>query len=74
MAIKGICDNFKPVDGKYNSRAEQKVLEASYCYNKETRQIVVFNKETADLITAGKYKEKAFGRFNTTKTLDKNSW
>jgi hypothetical protein len=69
MAIKGICDDFKPVDGTYNSSGEQKVIEAYYCYNTETRQIVAFNKKTGDLITAGKYRSGAFNRFVDTMDL-----
>lgn len=69
MAIKNMCDHAEHSDGKFNSRGEQKIYETSYSYNKSTRQVAVFNKETGDIITAGKYSSKAFTRFLETMDL-----
>ena len=71
MAVKKMCDHSKSSDGKYSSRGEQKIHETSYFYNEITRQVAGFNKETGDLITAGKYSPKAFDRFLDTKHLGK---
>ncbi len=69
MAVKNMCDNSKQSDGKFSSRAEQKIHQTTYSYNKITRQIAGFNKKTGDLITAGKYSPRAFDRFLDTKHL-----
>ena len=57
------------LEGTYSSKAEQKIHETSYSYNESTRQIAGFNKETGDIITAGKYSPRAFDRFLDTKHL-----
>ena len=71
MAVKNMYDHAEAehCDGKFSSRGEQKIHETSYSYNKSTRQIAVFNKETGDIITAGKYSPRKFDRFLDTKHL-----
>ena len=69
MAVKNMYDHAEHCDGKFSSRGEQKIHETSYSYNESTRQIAGFNKETGDIITAGKYSPRAFDRFLDTKHL-----
>lgn len=69
MAVKNMYDHAEHCDGKFSSRGEQKIHETSYSYNEITRQIAGFNKETGDIITAGKYSPRAFDRFLDTKHL-----
>jgi len=69
MAVKNMYDHAEHFDGKFRSRGEQKIHETSYSYNESTRQIAGFNKETGDIITAGKYSPRAFDRFLDTKHL-----
>ena len=69
MAVKNMYDHAEHFDGKFSSRGEQKIHETSYCYNESTRQVAGFNKETGDIITAGKYSPRAFDRFLDTKHL-----
>jgi hypothetical protein len=69
MAVKELCDHSKHFDGKYSSRGEQKIHDVSYRFNENTRQVAGFNKETGDLITAGKFKPQAFGLFLDTMHL-----
>jgi hypothetical protein len=69
MAVKNMYDHAEHCDGKFSSRGEQKIHETSYSYNETTRQIAGFDKETGDIITAGKYKTPAFDRFLDTKHL-----
>jgi hypothetical protein len=69
MAVKNMYDHAEHFDGKFSSRGEQKIHETSYSYNESTRQVAGFNKETGDIITAGKYSPRAFDRFLDTKHL-----
>jgi hypothetical protein len=69
MAVKNMCDHSEHSDGKFSSRGEQKIHETSYSYNESTRQVAGFNKETGDIITAGKYSPRAFARFLETMHL-----
>ena len=69
MAVKNMYDHAEHFDGKFSSRGEQKIRETSYCYNERTRQVAGFNKETGDIITAGKYNPRAFDLFLDTKHL-----
>ena len=69
MAVKNMHDHAEHFDGKFSSRGEQKIHETSYSYNESTRQVAGFNKETGDIITAGKYSPRAFDRFLDTKHL-----
>jgi hypothetical protein len=69
MAVKNMCDHSQHSDGKFSSRGEQKIHQVTYCYNEGTRQVVGFNKETGELITAGKYSPRAFNRFLDTMHL-----
>jgi len=69
MAVKNMYDHAEHFDGKFRSRGEQKIHETSYSYNESTRQVAGFNKETGDIITAGKYSPRAFERFLDTKHL-----
>lgn len=43
MAVKNMCDHSKHSDGKFSSKGEQKIHEASYCYNESTRQVVKYS-------------------------------
>ena len=67
--VKDMCDNAEHFDGTYGSRGEQKIHKTSCYYNRATRQVAVFNKETGDVITAGKYNPGAFDRFLDIKHL-----
>jgi hypothetical protein len=69
MAVKNMCDHSQHSDGKFSSRGEQKIHQVTYCYNEDTRQVAGFNKETGELITAGKYSPRAFNRFLDTMHL-----
>ena len=69
MAVKNMYDHAEHFDGRFSSRGEQKIHETSYSYNESTRQVAGFNKETGDIITAGKYSPRAFDRFLNTKHL-----
>ena len=69
MAVKNMYDHAEHFDGKFSSRGEQKIHETSYSYNESTRQVAGFNKETGDIITAGKDSPRAFDRFLDTKHL-----
>ena len=69
MAVKNMCNHYQHSDGEFSSRGEQKIHQASYFYNESTRQVAGFNKETGDLITAGKYSPRAFDRFLNTMHL-----
>lgn len=70
MAVKNMYDHAEHCDGKFSSRGEQKIHETSYSYNESTRQIAGFNKETGDIITAGKYSPRAFDRFFDFESLN----
>jgi len=69
MAVKNMCDHSEHSDGKFSSRGEQKIHDTSYSYNRTTRQVAGFNKETGDIITAGKYRPQYFDRFLETMHL-----
>jgi hypothetical protein len=69
MAVKNMCDHSQHSDGRFSSRGEQKIHPVTYCYNESTRQVAGFNKETGELITAGKYSPRAFDRFLDTMHL-----
>ena len=71
MAVKNMCENpnSRRFDGEYSSRGEEKTHDAFYCCNKYTRQVAAFNKETRDIITAGKYNLRAYNRFVDTRHL-----
>lgn len=69
MAVKNMYDHAEHFDGKFRSRGEQKIHETSYFYNETTRQVAEFNKETVDILTAGKYSPKELNRFLDTKHL-----
>ena len=68
-AVKNLHDDAEHCDGKFSSRGEQKIHETSFSYHRISRHIVEFNKETGDVITAGKYRSSAFDRFLDTKHL-----
>ena len=69
-ALKEFCQNStKLQNGTYSSRAEKKIHDSSFYYDNKTRKIVVFKKETHDLITSGIYNRKAFNLFLTTRNL-----
>ena len=69
MAVKNMCEHFQHSDGRFSSRGEQKVYDVTYSYNIETRHVAAFNKQTGDLITAGKYSRRPFDRFLDTMHL-----
>jgi hypothetical protein len=69
MAVKNMCDHSQHSDGRFSSRGEQKIHQVTYSYNESTRQVAGFNKETGELITAGKYSPRAFNRFLDTMHL-----
>jgi hypothetical protein len=46
-----------------------RIHQVTYSYNESTRQVAGFNKETGELITAGKYSPRAFNRFLDTMHL-----
>ena len=69
MAVKNLYDQAEHCDGELSSRGERKIHKISYSYNRSTRQIIAFNKETGNIITAGKYNKRAFINFLNTKHL-----
>ena len=68
-AIKDICSNGKLLKGTYSSKAENKIHDAIYKYDLETRKVVGFYEETGELITATTYKKSMFEKFLITKNL-----
>jgi len=64
-----MCDHSQHSGGRFSSRGEQKIHQVTYSYNESTRQVAGFNKETGELITAGKYSPRAFNRFLDTMHL-----
>lgn len=54
MVVKNMCDHSPDYDGKFSSRGEKKTHQVTYCYNKSTRQLAGFSKETGELINASK--------------------
>jgi hypothetical protein len=69
MTVKNMCDHSQHSEGTFSSKGEQKIHQVTYSYNESTRQVAGFNKETGELITAGKYNPRAFNRFLDTMHL-----
>lgn len=72
MIVKNMYDHVEHFDSKSSSRGEQKIHETFYSYNKRTRQIAGFNKETSNIITTGKYSFRSFDHFFDTKYLGRS--
>lgn len=72
MIVKNMYDHVEHFDGKFSSRGEQKIHETFYSYNERTRQVARFNKETSNIITAGKYIPRSFDRVLDTRYLGRS--
>lgn len=74
QAIKNAVNNGKPMDIDYHSQAE-KLTHPAKCYvDKRTGKVVVFYKETGQLLIGLKYKERHITRLLDTRSLGKKTW